>query len=231
MIDSETRLRGDLKIKFELVDDDYTGVLDNTDLFGRVQLGRTEDALSRAREHTLSYREEKWYVPAQSMESLVKYYQEQGDSKGSAYARASEARRQELNEFEDRYSGENYYSAGLVVKVYYKGKLWGDDSLWGLDMNVYSSNNEDYVRETALDVLSMAVDSALKNALKHMDADAVARFDSLNKAVEKLLKRRYQENRRQEYIRKVTAWRKGMIDWRYKSLITGENFDRSRASA
>lgn len=228
MIDKETRIRGKLKIKFELVDDDITSTLD-TDVYGTLQSYRTEDALSRKR-NGYPERGEEWYVPSQTVKDLVTYYQKNGDSKGSAYMRAAEARRTELQDFEDRYEGDNYYSAGLIVKVVYNGKVYGESSLWGIDLSVYSSNNEDYIREVSIDVLSEATNEALKRALRIMDADAVARLDILNKGIKKLLARRYTESWRNEYIRKITAWRKGMINWRYKSLMAGEAVDHSRVS-
>lgn len=219
-IESEKRVRGDLVIKFELVDDEFSSPFDD-DIVGRFSDTWVEGAIDRyptdfPRRGYQRY-EDRYYIPSQDVDELVEYYQKNGESKGPARLRALRAIDEELQLAEEYLNGNRYY-AGMIVKVYWKGKKWGEDSLWGLDLSVYNSRNEDYLRETTIDVLAQAIRSARSAAAKSMDADASFRFISLDHAMQHLLQQKYQQSRREYTVERIREWRRGKISSNYLKI-------------
>lgn len=223
VIDKEERVRGDLKITFKVVDDEVCS-FDDSDTWGKVVDYPEPGAMRRDsyRDYRSydGYLSEGYYVPSQTVEELVAYYVSTGDSKGSAYLRAAESRKREMEEYDSRFDGDNWYMAGLIVEVSYKGKVIASDSLWGIELSTftYSQNNEAVLREVAVDVLAQAISEALRIALKFNDADAAFRLQSLDAAMDRFLVQERKRVRREYKTSRIREWRAGKISAKYAKI-------------
>lgn len=99
----------------------------------------------------------EWETEPDSLESLYQYFRKSKLGRRQAREAAAETLESQKETHEKKERGD-YYSCGVVVRVYWRGELVADESLWGI---IHESEDDTYstVREVISQALSVASDA------------------------------------------------------------------------
>lgn len=141
-----------------------------------------------------------YFVPMNSLRERRAWYTKNGYSKHESYTLAR-AEILDDKRLLDQHIGDHQYRymAGLVVTIYVNGRKVGLDSLWGIDLSIYASNNQDYLNDIALDCIIQALSEARKSD---------PALERVYRVYDRLSDQRRKIEKRRAYVQKITAWRK-----------------------
>jgi hypothetical protein len=194
--------RDGIQIITRLVDDEYSPELD---YLGKYSDQWVEGAIDRAQGEAARTRGEyRYFIPADDRVTSRAWFTKAGYSRHEADCLAREQIQRAYKTMEELNSGD-LYTAGLVCEVKIDGRVVGDDSIWGLECSIYSDKNEEYLKDSALDVIRGAIQHAIDMDI--LKPEIIAKLKRIQQMLQRVSRWQYNASRRADQIARFRSWR------------------------
>lgn len=149
-----------------------------------------------------------YFIPESDTAGAREWMRKAGYSRHDAYTTAESYRIQDYTRARGLERGD-WCPMGIRVEVWHGDLMLGDSTLWGCE----SDSHESDLAMIAADCLSEAIAEAIKNP-ESIEGNA-APLRALDSLATRFFRRVYhfgdqKHNKRQNYIEKISRWRKGM---------------------
>lgn len=142
----------DIEIVIKILDDEFPDL----DWIGTWEVDKI-DAIRVPEYMRPDYdRDVKYFKPSNSIKANYAYWLNSGKAPLRAAIEAVKEARQDMELLHD-FDVQNRFMVGVIAEIYYKGIKIADDSVWGVDVEMYTDKNQDGLEEVAFDVTFQAV--------------------------------------------------------------------------